>query len=160
MKIIQARTPQDMAQAKALFQAYADTLDFDLTFQGFPQEVSGLPGPYAPPHGAILLAYENSQALGCVALKPLEPKICEMKRLFVRPDVRRKNLGKKLAEAIIQLAKSMGYERMRLDTMPQFTEAISLYRALGFRPIKAYCHNPFEGALYFERLLGSSKKTT
>ena len=160
MKIIKAQTPQDMAQAKALFQAYADTLDFDLAFQGFLQEVSGLPGPYAPPHGAILLAYENGQALGCVALKPLEPKICEMKRLFVRPEVRRKNLGKKLAEAIIHLAKSMGYERMRLDTVPQFAEAISLYKALGFRPIEAYSHNPLEGALYFERCLSSPEKPT
>ena len=160
MKIIQARTPQEMAEAKALFQAYADTLDFDLGFQGFHEEVSGLPGPYAPPHGTILLAYEDDAAVGCVALKPLEPGICEMKRLFVKPEARRQNLGRKLAGTIIKQAQTMGYARMRLDTVPQFTEAISLYRGLGVRPIEAYCHNPLQGALYFERLLNPPEDAT
>ncbi len=122
-----------------------------MCFQNFDQELAGLPGDYALPRGRLLLAEFNGQLAGCVALHPLDGDICEMKRLYIRPQFRGKRIGKVLAECLITEAKGIGYKRMRLDTVaPVMANAVSLYRQPGFREIPAYRTNPIEGALYME----------
>jgi putative acetyltransferase len=155
--ICAARMPDELPAIKGLFEEYADSLDFELDFQDFREELETLPGKYAPPSGAILVARENGETVGCVAVRPLGEEICEMKRLYVKPAHRGKKLGRDLALAIIEEAKKIGYEVMRLDTVVAMKEASALYRALGFQPIDAYCYNPLPGAMYFELKLGESE---
>jgi len=145
-----AMIPGDLLAVRSLFQEYADSLDFELDFQDFREEMETLPGKYAPPLGSILLARENGETVGCVAVRPLGEDICEMKRLYVRPAYRGKRLGRELALAIIEEAKRLGYKAMRLDTVVAMKEAATLYRTLGFQTIYAYCYNPLPDAMYFE----------
>ena len=149
-----ARIPDDLVLVRSLFEEYAASLGFDLSFQDFTREMKELPGEYAPPGGAILLASEGDLVLGCVALRPMVQGVCEMKRLFVRPGFRGRALGRGLGEAVIAEAVAKGYRKMRLDTVPAMTEAIALYRSLGFRPIEPYRANPIPGALFLEKDLG------
>jgi ribosomal protein S18 acetylase RimI-like enzyme len=135
---------------RELFTEYADSLDFDLDFQDFQTELDSLPGKYAPPGGTILLALSDGKAAGCVAMRSLSKEVSEMKRLFIRPQYRGCAMGRELAKAIIDQARSAGYSAMRLDTIDTMGSAISLYRSLGFREIPAYCYNPLPGALFFE----------
>ena len=153
IKIQQAASAAELAQIRELFVEYAASLGFDLCFQGFEKELATLPGDYAPTSGALLLAQEGNEAAGCVALRALEPGICEMKRLYVRPGFRGRGLGRRLADAVIAAARDAGYERMRLDTVPFMKEANALYDALGFRDIPPYRPNPIEGARYRELVL-------
>jgi len=146
-----ARVPEDLMLVRSLFEEYASSLGFDLSFQDFNKEVAGLPGEYAPPGGAILIAYEGDLVQGCVALRPMEKGVCEMKRLFVRSGFRGRALGRSLAEAVLAEAKRKGYRKMRLDTVPAMVEAAALYRSLGFRPIDPYRANPIPGAMFFEK---------
>lgn len=149
-----ARTPEELAQAAVLFREYADGLGFALDFQDFEDELAHLPGEYAEPAGIILLAWDESVAVGCVALRPLsDAGVCEMKRMYVRPAGRGKGLGRTLGNAILAEARARGYTAMRLDTIDTMHEAIALYRSLGFREIPAYRFNPIAGALYFEASL-------
>jgi ribosomal protein S18 acetylase RimI-like enzyme len=145
-----ARFPQDLESVRAIFREYADSLGFDLCFQGFESELAGLPGKYAEPQGRVLLAEDDGQIAGCVAMRPLDDSACEMKRLYVRPAGRGRHLGRRLATAICGQAKEAGYQRMRLDTLASMHAAQALYRSLGFRPIAAYVFNPLEGATYME----------
>jgi ribosomal protein S18 acetylase RimI-like enzyme len=147
----QAETPTQIAQARELLLEYAQSLGFSLCFQGFDQELADLPGDYAPPDGRLLLAEYEGQLAACVALHKLEVDICEMKRLYLRPQFRGKGLGRALADRIITDARSIGYQRMRLDTVePVMKDAVAMYRKLGFREIAPYCKNPIAGALYME----------
>jgi ribosomal protein S18 acetylase RimI-like enzyme len=146
-----ARSPEELPLVRSLFEEYASTLGFDLSFQEFARELQGLPGDYAQPGGVILLARESDLVLGCVALRPMEKGACEMKRLFVRPGFRGRALGRSLAEAVIAEAVGKGYAKMRLDTVPAMIEAAALYRSLGFRPIEPYRANPIPGAMFFEK---------
>jgi ribosomal protein S18 acetylase RimI-like enzyme len=149
--LVEARTAADVEQVRRLFRAYADWLEVDLCFQGFEQELASLPGRYAPPAGRLLLAKLGNEAIGCVGLRPLEPGICEMKRLWVEPGFGGHGLGRALAERIIDDARAAGYTRMRLDTFPARMQAAQhLYRALGFHEIPPYYHNPFEGVVMLE----------
>ncbi len=148
-----AASGEDMARARGLFEEYAASLGFDLSFQDFDREIITLPGDYAPPRGALLLAVAGDEFAGCVAPRPFAPDVCEMKRLYVRPSHRGTGLGRRLAEAVLVEARRREYHRMRLDTVPGMGAAIALYRALGFREIAPYRANPIEGALFMERVL-------
>jgi ribosomal protein S18 acetylase RimI-like enzyme len=154
LKIVQAQTPADLIAARELFLEYAKSLNFSLCFQGFDQELASLPGDYAPPSGRLLLAEFYGRRAGCVALHRLEDGICEMKRLYVRPEFRGHGIGRRLSEAVIAEARAAGYQRMRLDTVaPVMREAVQLYRELGFCEIAAYRPNPMPGTLYMELAL-------
>ena len=149
--LLQAESPAQVAQARELFLEYAQSLGFSLCFQNFDQELTNLPGDYAPPSGRLLLADYEGQLAGCVALHLLEKNICEMKRLYLRPRFRGKGLGRALAERMIAEARHIGYRRMRLDTVePVMKDAVAMYRKMGFKEIAPYCKNPIAGALYME----------
>jgi ribosomal protein S18 acetylase RimI-like enzyme len=154
-KIRPARSPEDIAAAAGLFRAYADGLGVDLCFQDFDAEVAGLPGAYAPPGGELLLARDVAgRPVGCVALRPLSVAGCaEMKRLYVAPAGRGGGVGRLLAEAILKTADRLGYRQVRLDTLPTMTEAIGLYRTLGFEPIAPYYDTPVAGTLFLAKTL-------
>ncbi len=153
LNIIPAESPEQMGSIRDLFLEYASSLGFDLGFQGFEKELEELPGEYARPEGRLLLAIEESEPAGCVALRRIEGATCEMKRLYVRPQHRGRGAGKTLATAVIGEAWEAGYRRMRLDTVPWMTEALALYRSLGFAEIAPYRYNPIPGALYLELAL-------
>jgi GNAT superfamily N-acetyltransferase len=148
---VQAESPPHVARARELFQEYAQSLGVNLCFQNFEQELAGLPGHYAPPDGRLLLAEYEGQLAGCVALHKWEAGICEMKRLYLRPSFRGKGLGRVIADKIIAEARSIGYQRMRLDTIePLMKDAVGMYRKLGFREIAPYRPNPIVGAMCME----------
>jgi putative acetyltransferase len=147
----QAESAAHIAAIHELFLEYANSLGFSLCFQSFDQELAALPGDYAPPDGRLLLATSSGQPGGCVALHKLAPEICEMKRLYVRPQFRGKGLGRELAQKIIAEARDVGYKRLRLDTVePVMKTAVAVYRQLGFCEIPPYRPNPIAGALYME----------
>lgn len=150
MKIIQVTTPEEIAQARFLFEEYAAWLKVDLCFQGFAAELAGLPGVYAPPRGRLLLALAGDEAKGCIALRSLDGSICEMKRLFVRPDFRRQGIGRMLAESIVAEARIIGYTVMKLDTLPIMLVATQLYESLGFVPCPAYYDTPLADTIFME----------
>jgi len=151
LSIFQAESPAHIAQARELFLEYAQSLGFSLCFQNFDEELAGLPGDYALPNGRLLLAEYEGKLAACVALHKLDSRICEMKRLYLRPAFRGKGLGRALAERIITEAREMGYLRMRLDTVePVMKDAVAMYRKLGFKEIAPYRANPIAGALYME----------
>lgn len=147
----QAESRAQIAQARELFLEYAQSLGFSLCFQNFDKELAGLPGDYAPPEGRLMLAECEGELAGCVALHKLEPGVCEMKRLYLRPQFRGKGRGRALAERIIAEARQIGYRRMFLDTVePVMKDAVAMYRKLGFKEVAPYRANPIAGALYME----------
>ncbi len=153
--ILPARSSADLADAVQLFKAYASSLGIDLGFQGFATELATLPGKYAPPAGELLLARDREgSALGCVGLRGIMPAgCCEMKRLYVAPRGRGRGLGRALIEAITAAAVRIGYEEIRLDTLPSMTAAVALYREAGFAPIDPYYETPLAGTLFLGRRL-------
>ena len=153
MRIVDAHGNEHLPTVRTLFREYADGLGVDLGFQGFERELAELPGDYVPPPGRLLLAFAGDEAAGCVALRPFEPGVCELKRLYVRAAYRGTGLGRRLAEAVVDAGRVAGYDRMRLDTLPTMTAARELYRSLGFTEIEAYRPNPVHGTTYFELAL-------
>jgi ribosomal protein S18 acetylase RimI-like enzyme len=151
--VLPAYTPEQISQVRTLFLEYASSLSFDLCFQNFASEVDHLPGDYASPDGRLFLAFEGGQPAGCIALRKLNARSCEMKRLFVRPAFRGTGIGRMLSVHLIGEARVIGYHSMLLDTINTMTEAIALYRSLGFTEIEPYTHNPIPGVVYFEFLL-------
>jgi GNAT superfamily N-acetyltransferase len=151
MKTVQAESFDQIEQARQLLKEYAAWLEIDLCFQGFEKELAGLPGDYALPAGRLLLAYDNGELGGCVALRKIDEGICEMKRLFLRDKFRGQGLGRSLIEVVVSEAKEIGYQRMRLDTLPpKMNDAIALYRSYGFKEIDPYYTNPVPGAMFME----------
>lgn len=151
VSLTRAETASQIAQARELFLEYAQSLGFSLCFQNFDQELAALPGDYAPPEGRLLLATFEGQLAGCVALHKLEPGICEMKRLYLRPQFRGQGLGRALVNQIIAEGRQIGYQRMRLDTVePVMKDAVAIYRKIGFHQVAPYRTNPIAGALYME----------
>jgi ribosomal protein S18 acetylase RimI-like enzyme len=159
LTIAPARSADDLAAVAALFRAYAASLGIDLAYQGFEAELAGLPGRYAAPRGALLLARSGADALGCVGVRPLSDgdEACEMKRLYVGLQGRGTGAGRALAAAAIAFAAGAGYRRLLLDTLPSMTAAIGLYRALGFVAVAPYWSGSPPGTLYFARDLASGR---
>ena len=147
--IIRPASLVDLDEIRVMLREYAAWLEVDLCFQNFEEELAGLPGDYAPPRGRLLFA----EGAGCIALRPIEQEICEMKRLYVVPEYRGSGLGRRLALAIIEEARGIGYRNMRLDTMPKMDGAQRLYASLGFRDIAPYRYNPEPGARFLELTL-------
>ena len=154
MTVVPASSAAQIEIVRRLFREYATELNVDLCFQGFAEELSGLPGKYAPPDGALLLGMENHHAVGCVALRRFSVTDAEMKRLYVQPAYRHLGIGRVLAQTLIDHAVMLGYRRIVLDTLTPMRGAQSLYRSLGFVDIEAYYDNPIPGALYFAKDLG------
>ncbi len=154
-RIAPVRTADDLAAAVALFRAYAASLEIDLSYQDFAAEMEAMPGKYAPPAGELLLArYAGGTPVGCVGLRPIEPRgCCEMKRLYVAPEGRGGGLGETLVDAILRAAERIGYREMRLDTLPSMAAAIALYRKFGFEPIEPYYETPVTGTIFMRRSL-------
>ena len=147
----QVHSDDDIQLARQLFKEYETAIGVSLCFQSFDQELSNLPGEYAPPSGRLFLAFIDDQPVGCIALRNKSESICEMKRLFLRSEARGKHVGRRLVETIIDEARSIGYESIRLDTMPgKMDAAIALYRSLGFEEIAAYYHTPIGDTLFME----------
>ena len=152
-----ARDPADIPAIRRLFEAYAASLDVDLCFQNFAHELAALPGDYAPPHGALLLAERGDVHVGCVALRPLRDEVLrrigEVKRLYVVPDARGTRTGHALMQALIARAQVGGYDELKLDTLATMTSARALYATLGFRPCAPYYPNPLPGVGYLSLAL-------
>jgi putative acetyltransferase len=154
MKLIQVQSEEEVQRARELFEEYATWLGINLCFQNFDKELAELPGEYVPPSGCLLLATENDQTSGCVALRRIGEGVGEMKRLYVRPEFRGQGLGRNLIGAVIQAAREIGYHVIRLDTLPgKMDQAIDMYHSFGFKNIEPYYNNPVAGAAFMELLL-------
>jgi len=153
--LLAAQGQEDMADAASLFRSYAASLPIDLGYQHFEAELAALPGRYAPPEGALLIARNAAgEAIGCVALRPIAGyRVCEMKRLYVAPAARGTGLGAVLVAAIVQSAREAGYGEMRLDTLPTMHAALALYARAGFKRIDAYYPTPVEGTIFLSLAL-------
>ena len=147
----------DIAAVRDLFEEYAASIGVDLCFQHFAEELGGLPGDYSPPRGCLLLAMQDERPVGCVALRPLDGDgaVGEVKRLYVQPRGRGTGLGRRLAQAVIERARSMDYHELKLDTLAGMTQARALYASLGFRECAAYYDNPLPGVAYLSLSLVS-----
>ncbi len=148
-----ASTDEDFALARVLFEEYAAGLAVDLCFQGFAQELESLSRMYGAPRGVLLLAEIDGVLAGCAAVRQLDDLICELKRVYVRPDFRGTGMGRRLTERALQAAREMGYGSIRLDTLPQMQAAQRLYEDLGFRDIPAYYGKPMPGQRFMEAVL-------
>jgi GNAT superfamily N-acetyltransferase len=153
IRIVQPQSEEEWRQARSLIEQYAASLDLDLSFQNLKHELEHLEGEYAPPAGAFLLARENNNYLGCVGLRQFAAGVGEIKRLYAVPAARGQRIGRRLAEAIVSVAKLRGYSQLLLDTLPTMQQAQSLYASMGFKPTAAYRFNPVPGAVYLELTL-------
>lgn len=154
--IVRAETAEQLEWIRRLIEEYVASLPVDVSYEHVPDELSRLPGEYAPPRGELLLALVDGRPAGCVGLRPLEGDTCEMKRVYLRPEWRRRGIGRAMAEAIVQAARRIGYRKMRLDTIPSLKPAIALYRSMGFRVIAPYRVIPTSSAFFMELKLEGS----
>ena len=150
VKILTPDSDELVSKTKALFEEYASSLGFDLSFQNFEEEMATFPQQYSPPKGGLCIAQCRNEIVGCVGIRDLSTDKCEMKRMYVKPKHRGKGLGRALANSIINKARNLGYTKMRLDTIPSMKAACSLYESLGFKEIESYSFNPIEGAKFME----------
>ena len=154
LEILKAESGEELEQVRVLFGEYSNSLAFDLDFQNYEEELANLPGDYVRPTGCLLLAIYKGQSVGCVGLRKLNDGVCEMKRLYVREQFRSSGFGRALAEAVIEEARKIGYNNMRLDTVPSMDVARALYVSLGFKQTGPYRYNPIEDAVFMELRLG------
>ncbi len=150
LEILKAESGEELEQVRVLFGEYSNSLAFDLDFQNFDEELANLPGDYVRPTGCLLLAIYKGQSVGCVGLRKPSDGVCEMKRLYVREQFRSLDFGRALAEAVVEKARKIGYNNMRLDTVPSMDVARALYVSLGFKQTSPYRYNPIEGAVFME----------
>lgn len=150
---IRAALAGDLPEVRAMVREYVDWIGLDLAFQEIDPEIDGLPGEYAPPRGALLVAAGSDRRLGLVGLRPWDGTICEMKRLYVRPEARGRGLARRLILALVDEARRLGYTRMHLDTLPMMRDAQALYEALGFADIAPYYDTPIAGTRFMSRKL-------
>lgn len=159
--VIRDAAVPDLVAVKRLFEAYAATLGVDLCFQGFAEELAGLPGAYGPPRGALLLAWQDGETIGCVGLRPRDDEdgraIGEVKRLYVVPHARGARAGRALMDALLERARMLGYDTLKLDTLAMMTSARALYASLGFRECAPYYRNPLPGVTYMSLRLHTSR---
>jgi GNAT superfamily N-acetyltransferase len=148
-----ADTEQEFNDAKNLFQQYAQSLNIDLSFQNFDDELNTIDKQYKKPAGALLLAYKDGLAIGCAGIRQLDKDTAELKRMFVQPEYRQFKIGKKILELAIDIAKDIKYKRIRLDTLPTMTQAQNLYHSFGFYEITPYRFNPVEKTVFMEKKL-------
>lgn len=148
-----ARPPDEVPAVRDLFEEYAAGLGFSLCFQNFDAELAGLPGAYAPPAGRLLVAETDGELVGCVALRPYRPGVCELKRLYVRPAFRGRGLGRRLLEMLLAEAVVAGYREAVFDTLESMKEALALYRTFAFEPTEPYGCHPVAGSLAFRKVL-------
>ena len=156
-RITEARWPDDRAIVEELFREYVTSLAEDISFQNVDDELASLPGKYARPGGVVLIARDGDGAAGAIAYRMVEPGVCEMKRLYVRPAFRGLGLGRELANELIEDARARGYRTMLLDTLASMSSARALYRDLGFAPVEAYYDNPLPGVTYMALDLGEGR---
>ena len=149
-----ASSAREFKEAESLFSQYADSLQLDLSFQDFAHELTTINQQYTAPKGALLIAYLEDRAVGCVGVRELEGETAELKRMFVRAECRGLKIGQRMLEQILAVAKELGYKKIRLDTLPDMTQAQRLYRSFGFSEIRPYRFNPVAGAVYMEKDLG------
>ena len=156
LALTQVTSDEQIRSARELFKEYEASIGVSLCFQSFDKELAELPGKYAPPSGRLLLAYLDNQLVGCIALRKIDERTCEMKRLFLRSDARGKGVGRKLVTAVIDEARMIGYEQIRLDTMPgRMDTAIALYEAVGFKEIAPYYDTPVGDTKFMELRLNA-----
>jgi putative acetyltransferase len=148
-----ANTDREFEEGKALFQQYADSLNVDLSFQDFNTELKTIDKQYNKPGGALVLVYLDKLLVACAGIRELDKEIAELKRMFVRPECRGHKIGEKLLNKCIEITQELGYNKIRLDTLPSMTTAQNLYRSFGFYEIPAYRFNPVEGTVYMEKKL-------
>ncbi len=148
-----ASTANEYTEAKALFEAYAQSININLGFQKFEKELTGLDQMYCLPYGGIILVKDENEYIGCVGIRKITPGIGELKRMYVKPSHQKMGIGKMLLEEALILAKDCNYQKLRLDTLNYMVPAINLYKQNGFYEIPAYYHNPIATAVYFEKLL-------
>jgi ribosomal protein S18 acetylase RimI-like enzyme len=153
MTIRPARFPDEVPAVRGLFREYEAGLGISLCFQNFDAEVADLPGAYAPPAGRLLVAEADGELVGCVALRPQAPGVCELKRLYVRQAYRGRGLGRRLLETLLNEAVAAGYREAVFDTLESMTEALALYRSLAFDPTQPYNDHPVCGTLWFRKVL-------
>jgi putative acetyltransferase len=153
INMVQPLSPEQWRHARELIEQYAASLDLDLSFQNLQHELDHLASEYSPPSGAFLLAADQDRYFGCVGLRRFAAGVGEIKRLYALPAARGQRLGRRLAEAIVEIARRRGYSRLLLDTLPSMTQAQGLYTSLGFKPTAAYRFNPVPGAVYTELTL-------
>jgi len=153
MTVRPAHLPDEVPAVRALFEEYATGLGFSLCFQNFDAELASLPGAYAPPAGRLLVAEVDGELVGCVALRPHMPSVCELKRFYVRPSSRGLGLGRRLLESLLAEAVAAGYREAVFDTVESMKEALALYRTFNFEPTEPYGCHPVAGSLCFRKVL-------
>ena len=153
MEYTNPHTSAQLQDAIDLFMEYANSLNISLAFQNFDEELKIIKTMYGSPTGCLLLVYENELPIACAAYRKIEEGICELKRMYIKPEFRRMQIGQTLLEKLSNKATMNGYQRMRLDTLDAMLPALHLYRKNGFYEIPAYCHNPNEGVVYMEKKL-------
>lgn len=151
VELIEATSSEDFEIAILLFKEYASQLPIDLEFQNFSEEIKHIESQYARPKGVLFIARDKEgKELGCFGIRALEGSICELKRMYVKPEARGLGIGKLMLEKSLEIGKELGYQKMRLDTLPTMHKAICLYEKVGFYAIEPYRFNPVNGTKYFQ----------